>query len=164
MRHCKQMRILLRREMQRVRAGESQSMDIEAFERRWIEEFAADVSREDIEKYVLSNDEFCNYIWHVFSWKLIEDGAYLVGDEAREAYLKTDKEGAIFIEPFEAMNSCPLPPVLKSSRVIDLVCTEIYVTAADFSWTYIKTHEGNWCGPYFYQKQYRTALTKKLDK
>ena len=26
---------------------------------------------------------------------------------------------------------------------------EFYVVAKDYSWTYIKTHEGDLCGPYF---------------
>jgi hypothetical protein len=39
--------------------------------------------------------------------------------------------------------------VLQSPRMIDRLCTEVYITAADFSWTYIKTHEGDCCGPYF---------------
>ncbi|MGM9667788.1 MAG: DUF4275 family protein [Eubacteriales bacterium] len=30
---------------------------------------------------------------------------------------------------------------------------EIFAAAADFSWTYIKTHEGDCCGPYFYRKE-----------
>ncbi|MBQ2256411.1 MAG: DUF4275 family protein [Clostridia bacterium] len=29
----------------------------------------------------------------------------------------------------------------------------MFAAAADFSWTYIKTHENDWCGPYFYRKK-----------
>ena len=136
------------------RSSGSDGMNEEAFKRLWINAFAADVPQEKIEKYVFSNDGFCNYIWHVFSWRLIPDGTYLVGNEAREAYRKADKDGAVFIEPFENMNSSRLLPILTSPRLIDQLCTEVYITAADFSWTYIKTHEGDSCGPYFYQKKH----------
>ena len=26
---------------------------------------------------------------------------------------------------------------------------DVYIVAKDFSWTYVKTHETGWCGPYF---------------
>ena len=37
----------------------------------------------------------------------------------------------------------------NSSKEIDSKMTELYVVAKDYSWTYIKTHEGDLCGPYF---------------
>ncbi len=149
---CEQLQLSIRR--RRDSDERSQTMDEEAFNALWIGKFAADVPQEQIEKYVLSNDKFCNYIWHVFSWRLLPDGTYLEGDEANRAYAEADKDGAFFIEPFEKTGSRPLRAALKSPRLIDMLCTEVYITAADFSWTYIKTHEGDSCGPYFYQKKH----------
>ena len=37
----------------------------------------------------------------------------------------------------------------NSSKEIDSKMTELYVVAKDYSWTYIKTHENDLCGPYF---------------
>lgn len=27
--------------------------------------------------------------------------------------------------------------------------SDVYIVAKDFSWTYARTHERGWCGPYF---------------
>ena len=27
--------------------------------------------------------------------------------------------------------------------------SDVYIVAKDFSWTYVRTHEEGWCGPYF---------------
>lgn len=120
-------------------------MDIKTFEKQWLSHFAADISAKNIRKYVVSTG---NYIWHVFSWKLLPDGTYLAGDAAREAYNKVNKTDAIYIEPFGKGGSKNLTQNLENAADLDKL-TEIYVAAKDFSWTYIKTHENDWCGPYF---------------
>ncbi|WP_430234929.1 DUF4275 family protein [Priestia endophytica] len=33
--------------------------------------------------------------------------------------------------------------------------TDIYVVNKDFNWTYVKTYETEWCGPYFSRKSGR---------
>ena len=30
--------------------------------------------------------------------------------------------------------------------------TDIYIVDKEFNWTYVKTHETGWCGPYFSRK------------
>ena len=39
-----------------------------------------------------------------------------------------------------------------TAEKIDTELSEFYVVAKDYSWTYIKTHEGDLCGPYFLRK------------
>ncbi len=123
-------------------------MDLTAFKKRWLKTFAPDIPAKDIKKYVVSTG---NYIWHVFSWKLLPDGAYLVGDAARAAYDQADKRGAMYIEPFGKGTTKSITWELHKASALDTM-TEVYVVAADDSWTYIKTHENDWCGPYFYRK------------
>ena len=43
-----------------------------------------------------------------------------------------------------------------TAEKIDLELNEFYVVAKDYSWTYIKTHEGDSCGPYFLTKSNRS--------
>lgn len=31
----------------------------------------------------------------------------------------------------------------------DFSCGDIYIVDKEFTWTYVYTHEGFWCGPYF---------------
>lgn len=30
--------------------------------------------------------------------------------------------------------------------------SDVYVVDKEFNWTYVKTHETGWCGPYFSRK------------
>jgi len=110
----------------------------------WLNNFAKDVSRNDIEKYVVSTG---NYLWHVFSWELLDEKAFLTGDSARKAYDKIDKHNALYIAWFEDYETNRVTANLNTADALDKM-TEVYVVASDFSWTYIKTHE-SMCGPYF---------------
>ena len=126
-------------------------MNLNEFERCWLEHFSTDISEESMEKYVVSTG---NYIWHVFSWKLLPEEAYLMGDEARRAYDLVDKKDAIYIDVFDDGVSKTLEQ--KYDKAVSLeALTEVYVAAKDFSWTYIKTHENDLCGPYFCRKRVR---------
>ena len=34
----------------------------------------------------------------------------------------------------------------------DMYKGDIYIVDKDFTWTFVKTHEHRWCGPYFTKK------------
>ena len=126
-------------------------MVLKEFEKKWLFCFAKDIAPKEIQKYVVSTG---NHIWHIFSWELLPKGSYLVGDAARNAYndlAKYERETALYIEPFGTGESFSLSWQNAVAEKLDDY-TEIFVAAADFSWTYIKTHEGNYCGPYFYRR------------
>lgn len=123
-------------------------MNLRTFEKQWMNHFASGISKEDIKKYVVSTG---NYIWHVFSWKLLPEETYLVGDEARRAYDAADKKDAMYIDAFGDGVCKALDDKYEKAASLE-VLTEVYVAAKDFSWTYIKTHEEDFCGPYFCRK------------
>ena len=106
--------------------------------------FASNIPKKDIQKYVKSTG---NYIWHIFSWELLNENQYLIGEKAKEAYDKIDKKGAFYIEWFEDEHTKDIIGDLNTAKSLDDF-VEIYVVGKDFKWTYIKTHEGM-CGPYF---------------
>ena len=110
----------------------------------WLNHFANGITRENIEKYVVSTG---NYLWHVFSWELLDKKVFLTGNSARKAYDQIDKHNALYIDWFEDAETKNLTAKLSTAIALDEM-TEIYVVAPDFSWTYIKTHE-SMCGPYF---------------
>ena len=114
------------------------------FYSRWLGCFAKGITQEKIEKYVVATG---NFLWHVFSWEMLDEELFLTGDEAKKAYDKADKRNAVYIEWFEDDEAKSLPDSLGTAAGIDEM-TEAYVAAQDFSWTYIKTHESS-CGPYF---------------
>ena len=97
-----------------------------------------------MKKYVVSTGDF---IWHTFSWELLDDYKFLKGDAAKSAYDEINKRGALYIEWFKDEKTHDITWDLNSADALDKM-VEVYVVASDFSWTYIKTHEGD-CGPYF---------------
>jgi len=116
------------------------------FEKEWIKIFADGIDKKEIKEHVLSN----GYIWHIFSWELLPNDLYLIGDEARKAFDAQDKTNAIYFEPWlgrkedKPISDLPLAIELDSRL-------ECYVMSSDKTWTYIKTHEYDSCGPYFYK-------------
>ena len=127
----------------------SEERILSGFEKCWLRLFADGVSADMLKQHVLAAG---NYIWHVFSWELLPRGSWLEGDAARKAFDAVDKTGAKYHKPFAPPGS-PAPKYHSPSAADLDLKTEIYVIAADRSWTYIKTHEGDYCGPYFCRRK-----------
>lgn len=124
------------------------SMTKQKFINQWLRHFASGLIKDQFEKYV--KDQF---IWHVFSWNLIESNGLLVGDAAREAFNQSPKTDCICCDVFNNGGvTDKLSPQCDTAEKIDAALTEFYVVAKDYSWTYIKTHEADACGPYFLKK------------
>lgn len=115
------------------------------FEKRWMKIFAADISKQDIQRYVMNR-----YIWHVFSWKLKPEGSFLSGNEARQAYDAEEKNGAQYYESWPTKGPYEFQSDFPSAAELDKLI-ECYVISSDAKWTYIKTNEGDPLGPYFYK-------------
>lgn len=124
---------------------------VDSFEKKWLQHFASDISAKDIKEKVVNAG---GYIWHVFSWELISADKYLTGDDARRAYDSVDKTGAQYVVPFGSRKGLEMNLEYPSAEQLDKN-TEVYAVSADWSWTYIKTHEGDYCGPYFYMPDCR---------
>ncbi len=111
---------------------------------RWLDTFAANVSEADLGRHVIAEG---NYLWHIFSWKLVP---CLEGEAAREAL-------AVALEDAEAYLFCEDlwnggVPYVKSAEGLDAAALDelpdAYLVDKDFTWTYVHTHEAE-CGPYF---------------
>ena len=121
------------------------SMTKQKFTNQWLRHFAKGVTKKQIEQYV--KDQF---IWHVFSWGLIKPDGLLTGDAARRAFNEAVKTDCIFCDMFNNGGvTDKFSPQYDTAEKIDENMTEFYVVAKDYSWTYIKTHECDLCGPYF---------------
>ncbi len=124
------------------------SMTKQKFINQWLRHFAPELSNEQYEKYV--KDQF---IWHVFSWELIAAEELLTGDQARLAFDRADKTSCICCDMYNGNGVTDhLPSRFDTAEKIDSALSEYYVVAGDYTWTYIKTHEGDNCGPYFLRK------------
>ena len=120
-------------------------MTKQKFINQWLRHFAQGINKSQYEKYVKDQ-----YIWHVFSWELIKPDGLLIGDAARQAYNDAMKTECIFCDIYNNGGvTDKLSPQYDTAEKIDENMTEFYVVAKDYSWTYIKTHECDLCGPYF---------------
>lgn len=121
-------------------------MNEKDFIQKWLNTFAPNIS-EEFYKERIENQ----YIWHVFSFDVIEKEKYLIGKKARIAYDLIDKKDAIVFRLWdEKKTTQPMQAQFNSSKKLDHL-PETYIVAPDFSWTYISTHEND-CqnlGPYF---------------
>lgn len=117
---------------------------------RWLDAFAAGVSEEELEKRVLSSG---NYLWHVFSWKLVP---CLAGDAARKALAEVPEESFYFFYHEYPPEGVPLVRPISRAEALalpepeELYGADWYLVDKDFTWTYVHTHEAD-CGPYFCQ-------------
>ncbi len=124
------------------------SMTKQKFINQWRRHFAQGINKNQYEEYIKDQ-----YIWHVFSWKLIKPDGLLIGDVARQAYNDAMKTECIFCDMYNNGGvTDKLSPQYDTAEKIDENMTEFYVVAKDYSWTYIKTHECDLCGPYFLRK------------
>lgn len=124
------------------------SMTKQRFINQWLRHFASELSKGQYEQYVEHQ-----FIWHVFSWNLIETDALLVGEAARQAFNQIAKTDCICCDMYNNGGvTDKLSPCYDTAEKIDAELTEFYIVAKDYSWTYIKTHEGDLCGPYFLKK------------
>jgi len=115
----------------------SRSMTKEKFINQWLRHFAPNLSKKQFEQYV--KDQF---IWHVFSWKLLDFEGLLEGDEARKAFNQANKTQCICCDLFGVHGvTDTLLPEFDTAEKIDAKFVEFYVVTKDYSWTYIKTHE-----------------------
>lgn len=111
---------------------------------RWLQEFAPELTDYQYSKYILRQ-----YIWHAFSFDIIPKEKYLEGDEARAAYDRANKDGAVCLQLDFEDTPTALTEEFDTAKKIEWYC-EFCVVGKDFSWTYIVTHETDiGIGPYF---------------
>lgn len=126
----------------------------------WLYAFARDIDKEKLKDHVLSCG---NFLWHVFSYKYV---SCLEGDEARAEFDHIEYDKAIrFHDGYGGQITAVTETGKISAASLDKEhkrgTQDVYIIAEDFSWTYVKTHENGWCGPYFcYRKPEAWAISE----
>ncbi|MFB6362854.1 DUF4275 family protein [Paenibacillus elgii] len=116
---------------------------------QWESHFANHLSHEEKEAIYLHDvDGACGYLWHLFSY---EKKDCLTEDEAETAFHNVPKDSCyVFYQRLD------YALILENASMINAEDfaneTDIYVVDQEFNWTYVKTHETGWCGPYFSRK------------
>ena len=120
------------------------AMTKQKFINQWLRHFAPELSKDQYKQYVENQ-----YIWHVFSFNLIESDLLRIGDAARQAFDQIEKNDCVCCDIFGDGVMNKLPMGCDTAEKIEGKFSEFYVVAKDYSWTYIQTHERDSCGPYF---------------
>jgi hypothetical protein len=118
-------------------------MKIESFFKVWYKTFAHNVSKDIMDEHVLAEG---NLPWHIFTWGEVDA---IEGLEAINHLNNIDVNGVITFSGFP--DDFSKIKMVKSQRKLNELLQnidDVYITALDFSWTFVKTHEDN-IGPYF---------------
>lgn len=126
------------------------------YKNEWLNAFAPKRHKHKIKKACYKNRHYVTYLWHLFSCEFVESAPF---EDARQEYDTTNKNTAIVtlereklcyrIENFSSLTSKVLDEIQNNHNYY----VDVIITANDFSWTYCMTHEGDYCGPFFYKKQ-----------
>ena len=113
--------------------------------KKWLAVFGKGVDKRLIEEHVTS---YGNHLWHLFTWGEVP---CLQGEEAKRAFDDLEYEEAIRFYDGYASHIEKVSVIGKvSAKAVDKDRgSDVYIVAEDFSWTYVRTHEVGWCGPYF---------------
>ena len=124
-------------------------MEQKGFAKSWLAAFGSEVDKKMIRDHVTAAG---NYLWHLFSWCGVP---CLKGDAAKKAFDTLSYTEAIrFCGGFGGSVKKPTTVGKLSAKELDDDPEgDIYIVAKDYSWTYVRTHEKDMCGPYFCERK-----------
>ncbi|MCH5321211.1 MAG: DUF4275 family protein [Eubacterium sp.] len=128
------------------------------YKKLWVSKMLPDDVDDEVKRKALDlcvdSKKFNTYLWHIFSFNIIESI-----DNPSQKFESVDKHNCTLV--FEAYTNFAVK-LFESEKLNEQIIIELcnnvagwcdfVITAEDFSWTYSRTHEDGWCGPYFYQK------------
>jgi len=118
-------------------------MDHRELLEKWLFVFGKGVDPQLLEDHVTS---YGNLLWHLFTWGNVP---CLEGDAARAAFDALQYPQAIrFYDGYAShIEGASVIEKISAKKVDKDKHSDVYIVAADFSWTYVRTHECN-LGPY----------------
>lgn len=124
-------------------------MEKKGFASSWLAAFGDGADHKMIRDHVTSAG---NHLWHLFSWCGVP---CLQGDAARKAFDELQYTEAIrFCGGVGGSVKKPMTTGKVFAKELDDDPEgDIYVVAKDHSWTYVRTHERDQCGPYFCERK-----------
>ncbi len=117
---------------------------------QWELVFVSHLNNQEKEEIFLHDEDgICGYLWHAFSYKKVD---CLEAAAAEKAFNDVSKDHCyVFYQHLDNVFLLEKPSSLKAE---DFYSEEdIYIVDKEFKWTYVKTHEDGWCGPYFCSKK-----------
>jgi len=127
---------------------------------KWLSVFGEGVDKTMLEEHVTSCG---NLLWHLFTWGEVP---CLEGEEASRAFDALSYTEAIrFYDGYAGhIENVAAVPKLSARQVEQDKAGDVYITAADFSWTYVRTHEHRiGLGPYLCIKRNKTTISPEVS-
>ena len=120
-------------------------MDNQTIIKEWLSAFGKDVDAKIIQRHVTA---YGNLLWHLFTWGEVP---CIEGDDARKAFDDLQyTEAIIFYDGYSnSIEGVSCVGKFSADEIDRNENSDVYVVAKDFSWTYVRTHETEMCGPYF---------------
>ncbi|WP_284561390.1 DUF4275 family protein [Bacillus sp. T2.9-1] len=111
--------------------------------KRWENNFANHLSDQEKKSIYLYD-----FLWHIFSY---EKKNCLKVEQADIAFNKKSKKSCyVFYQHSDDAFILENASFLNANDFLNEA--DVYVVDKEFNWTYVKTHETGWCGPYFCQE------------
>lgn len=117
--------------------------------KKWEDNFVNHLSDKEKKSIYLYDEDGCSgFLWHLFSYEKKE-----CFKEA-QADIAFDRESKKSCYVFYQHSDDALILENASSVIAEDFVNEqdIYIVDKGFNWTYVRTHETGWCGPYFSRK------------
>lgn len=117
--------------------------------KKWEDEFAHHLTvqeKEDI--YLYSSHWASGYLWHVFSYEKRNSLQLAKADKAFESENK--KFCYLFFQHYD--DAYILENATKITAADFKNEEDVYIVDKDFTWTYVRTHDSGYFGPYFSRK------------
>lgn len=117
--------------------------------KQWEDSFASHLSNHE-KKSIYLHDEgrCCGFLWHLFSYEKKECSKEEQADTAFNR--ETKKSCYVFYQHSDDALILENALFLTTEDYVNE--QDIYVVDKEFTWTYVRTHETGWCGPYFCRK------------
>lgn len=117
--------------------------------KQWENNFANHLSNDEKKSiYLYDVGGACGYLWHLFSY---EKKDCLTEEQAENAF-NNEPKNTCYVFYQHSDYALILENALLFTTDDILHETDINVVDKEFNWTYVKTHETGWCGPYFSRK------------
>ncbi|MCU9614515.1 DUF4275 family protein [Caldibacillus lycopersici] len=97
--------------------------------------------------HLLDEGGFSGFLWHVFSY---EKKDCLVSEKAEDAFNNERKNKCyVFFQHSDYALMLENASMLNADDFKDETNIDLYIVDKQFRWTFVLTHETDWCGPYF---------------
>ncbi len=117
--------------------------------KQWENNFANHIGPEEKKSiHLYDSGGACGYLWHIFSY---EKRDCLQGEHAERVFTNEPKNACYVF--YQHSDYALILENASAFTADDLTNeTDIYIVDKEFTWTFVKTHETGWLGPYFSRK------------